>query len=132
MMKERNIGVLLLFILLFATTPLLSLVSLKESNEELDPNSNIQVNAVTINGNGQLSAAASAGIGTKETPYILEGYVDEEISISNTNAYFILRNCTFSNPTISGDPDIFVFNNVTNGIFVNNTFTLFITVFKSK
>ncbi len=121
--KKENKRALVLLILLFTITLLLSPVFPKGNNKGLvDINSRLQIKAVTIDGNSQLSAAASAGNGTKANPYILEGYINETITISNTNAYFILRNCTISyqNPA---PYDNFKFDNVTNGIIVNNTYS---------
>jgi hypothetical protein len=122
MIKNHNTLVLLLFVLLFGTI-LLSPDALNEKNEGLDDlNSSLHLKALSIDGNAQLSAAAFAGNGTKANPYILEGYVNETITISNTNAYFILRNCTVSyqNPAPSTN---FKFDNVSNGIIVNNTYS---------
>ncbi len=123
MKKTQKKKILFLLILLFATTPLLSPIYLQDNTVGLDDsNSNLHLNAVTIDGNGQLSAAASAGNGTKANPYILGGYVNETITISNTNAYFILRNCTTS--YIWNAPyENFKFENVTNGIIANNTYS---------
>ncbi len=122
MTKKNNTRVLLLLVLLFATILLMSPVCLNEKNEELDDlNSSLYIKAVSINGNAQLSAAASAGNGTKANPYILGGYVNQTISIANTNAYFILRNCTYSH--ISAPYENFKFDNITNGIIVNNTYS---------
>ncbi len=61
------------------------------------------LNGVTlsINGNPALASAASSGDGSAETPYIIKdkiinasGAGTHGIYIRNTNAYFILRNCT--------------------------------------
>ncbi|NVM54013.1 MAG: hypothetical protein HWN66_09965, partial [Candidatus Helarchaeota archaeon] len=56
---------------------------------------------LSIYGNTELNATASAGNGSLGNPYILENYVINAsglpasgITIENTNAYFILRNCT--------------------------------------
>ncbi|HUX98703.1 MAG TPA: hypothetical protein VMV49_04060, partial [Candidatus Deferrimicrobium sp.] len=116
-------GFIFFLFLLFATMSLLSPVYQEEYNEDLtDPNSILHIKTVSINGNSQLNATASSGNGTAENPYILEGYVNQMIGISNTNAYFILRNCTISH--IVGVPyDNFKFTNVTNAKIVNNTYS---------
>ncbi|NVM29598.1 MAG: right-handed parallel beta-helix repeat-containing protein [Candidatus Helarchaeota archaeon] len=80
---------------------------------------------ISINGNAALNAIASAGIGTSGSPYIIENYVINAsglgvhgILITNTDAYFILRNCTVTN-TDSGYLGIRL-ENVTNGNITNN------------
>lgn len=76
---------------------------------------------IIINGNQQLSLVASSGNGNLSNPYIVENYVIDgnqglfSISISNTNQYFILKNCTIYNATYG----IYI-NNVLNGIFSQN------------
>ena len=122
MRKKATKKIITLLILLLATAPLFSTVHLKEDNESLgDSNSRLSMKALTINGNSQLNSTASAGNGTAATPYILEGYVNESISISNTDAYFILRNCTISHQS-PASIKIYL-NNVTNGIITNNTYS---------
>jgi parallel beta-helix repeat protein len=62
------------------------------------------------------------GDGSEEHPYIIENlYIsggDIQIDIQNTNAHFIIRNCTLD----WGD-DAIVCNNVSNGQFLNNLIT---------
>ena len=64
------------------------------------------LNGVTlsINGDPALDAAASSGNGSAGNPYIIQdriinasGAGTHGIYIRNTNAYFILRNCTVTN-----------------------------------
>lgn len=57
---------------------------------------------ISIDGNAQLAAAASSGNGSSGNPYIIKNKIintsgSNGITIFNTNAYFILRNCTVTN-----------------------------------
>jgi len=59
---------------------------------------------ISITGNAELNATASAGNGTPSNPYIIEnrvidltGLTTHGISIQHTNAHFILRNCIITN-----------------------------------
>ena len=84
--------------------------------------------SIIINGNSQFNATGSkfTGKGTKSNPFILQYYNFQPnypsigsiaISISNTNAYFVINGNIMSYPS-----GYFIyFSNVTNGIVVNNT-----------
>jgi parallel beta-helix repeat protein len=81
---------------------------------------------VSINGNLALSAAASSGNGSVGNPYIIKdkiinasGAGTHGISISNTNAYFILRNCTVTNA--NSPHNAIYFYNVTHARLENIT-----------
>ena len=78
------------------------------------------------NGNEQLANLSCSGEGTELDPYIIEhwvinssGYNKDCIMIENTDAHFIIRNCTLTNAD-NGKVGIYC-NNVTNGVMVNNT-----------
>jgi parallel beta-helix repeat protein len=67
------------------------------------------------------------GTGTVSNPYILEGLIvdgnltDSCISIFNSEAYFVIRECTLGNSTTGTNGGIFL-NNATNGEILNNYF----------
>ncbi|MHA1131442.1 MAG: right-handed parallel beta-helix repeat-containing protein [Candidatus Helarchaeota archaeon] len=76
---------------------------------------------LTIFGDIQLNATATAGNGTSGNPFIIENLIingsgGNLIDISYTNAYFIIRNCT----CINGSVGIHLYE-VNNGAFFNNT-----------
>lgn len=79
-----------------------------------------------INNNGDFVAYASTGDGSPGTPYIIENYFinltsinDDGIEIINTDAYFILQNCTIINSPVNQYG--IMLSNVRNGIIRNNT-----------
>lgn len=81
---------------------------------------------VQILSNSAFSLYASGGNGSAANPYILENYVINAsgmgrhgIYILNTNAHFIIRNCTITNAD-TGFAGICLAN-VTNGNLLNNT-----------
>ena len=96
---------------LFLLIPLLSILIFScftniQSRIEYNQNHNLESTAYlySINGNAQLSSAASSGNGTLSNPFIIEnlnivggGSLDFCIYIQNTDKYFILRNCTATN-----------------------------------
>ena len=76
---------------------------------------------IYINGNGMFNAdnGVSDGSGTAVDPYIIEDYAidasDEDgITVKNTTAYFIVRNCLVENGVDSGN-GIYL-DNVVNGV----------------
>lgn len=76
-----------------------------------------------IDGNVELSYNATQGNGSITNPYILENFRIEVnnsngIQIKNTNAYFILRNCTIKN--LLGGFFSVKFTNVTHANISNN------------
>ncbi len=80
---------------------------------------------ISISGDAQLNATASAGNGTAINPYILENYIInasgsglDAILIQNTNAHFILRNCTIIATDVFQAGIKLV--NVKNGTFLDN------------
>ncbi len=106
---------------------ILGLFLLSDNYLKVESLSNVRIKTCikvfNINGNAQLQAAASSGNGTYDDPYIIEDLVINEggssnfcIYIENTNAYFILRNCTATN----GEEGI-TLDNVTNALIMNNT-----------
>lgn len=83
-------------------------------------------NQITITSNSQFPSFGFAGTGTRADPYVLSnksftylGSLTETITISNTNAYFEIKDSTVS----SGLNKFVHLNNVTNGLFLNNTIT---------
>lgn len=81
---------------------------------------------ISINGNAELAAIATAGNGSSTNPYIIENYMINATSsgtdgllINNTNQHFILRNCSIFGATISGKVGIRL-ENVTNATLTNN------------
>jgi parallel beta-helix repeat protein len=85
---------------------------------------------IYINGNGGFTKpdpVNGGGSGTKNDPYIIENWVitpwsSTGISINNTTAYFIIRNCIVENGGEGGYPVYGIFfYKVTNGKIVNNT-----------
>ncbi len=94
--------------------------------DSLKPEIPINKTTISINGNAALAANATAGNGTVGNPYIIENYIInasglsvDGILIQNTDAYFILRNCTITgtDPGFAG----IKLSNVTHGIIMNNT-----------
>jgi len=93
-------------------------LKLKKANSELD----LPISAsIYFNGNAELAANASSGYGNQSHPYIIEDiYIDDSdrIQIENTDAHFILRNCSVIGTFMAYG---ITFNNVTNGQIENNT-----------
>ncbi len=72
--------------------------------------------SITIRSNADFASQGWPGSGTKADPYIIEGLnitdTDDCISIQDTTAYFVIRNCLLT----GGDPGAGItLNNVTNG-----------------
>jgi len=89
-------------------------------------NLGIMADPVEIDGNYWLSQNASSGYGNSTHPYIIEDLVidlnainQHGIFINNTDAHFIIQNCTISNAE-SSYAGIYL-KNVTNGTVQNNT-----------
>ena len=82
---------------------------------------------IFINGDGSFTPANGVnggGSGTADDPYIIENWVIDAsgahgISIQNTTAYFIVRNCLVENG--GGSYSGIYLNNVVNGKVENNT-----------
>ncbi|NHJ87877.1 MAG: hypothetical protein FK734_20610 [Asgard group archaeon] len=80
---------------------------------------------ITINGNSDFTLYTKQGNGLQSTPYILDGYSlnlqstsSYGVSISNTNAYFIVQNSIIYN---GNEPNHgIIINSVQNGVFENN------------
>ncbi len=82
---------------------------------------------IYIHGNENFTSenGVTGGSGTEEDPYIIEGWVivgngstSEGIFINNTDAYFVIRNCTIFNLTDKYDSGILLFH-VENGRIEN-------------
>ena len=78
------------------------------------------------------STGVSWGSGTESDPYIIEGwnilsgtfYYDDGITMKNTSAHFIVRDCYVENPMwyiIEYIPSGIILDNCTNGILDSNT-----------
>lgn len=99
--------------------------SIQNINSVTSMTSYIQLNSVTITSNSQFNQSSYfTGNGTKSNPYLLQGYdltpqgsAATAISISNTNAYFVIN----GNNLAYASSYFINFNNVTNGIVENNT-----------
>jgi parallel beta-helix repeat protein len=87
-------------------------------------------NPIIINGDSNFNVTAQAegwsGNGTRFNPYIIEnleidlgGGPGNCISISNTMAYFIIRNCNLTSASANSYSGIYL-NNVANGQLTNN------------
>ncbi|NVM27249.1 MAG: hypothetical protein HWN65_00295 [Candidatus Helarchaeota archaeon] len=112
----------------FFLTPVLTTLQPEQSSSSLIPNWSLMKTDLpfSINGNAELSAIASAGNGTLGNPYILENYIINAsglgvngIIINDTDAYFILRNCTVFEAD-AGFHGIFL-ENVLHAQIMNNT-----------
>ncbi|MHA2249007.1 MAG: right-handed parallel beta-helix repeat-containing protein, partial [Candidatus Kariarchaeaceae archaeon] len=118
-MKRRLI---LIILLVFAILQLNSNnTGNQEINQEVNTASIVLHSAINITGDGWFGAYADIGDGTQGNPWIIEDQVensaeDVQISISNTDDYFIIRNSTLSNANHG-----IKLNNVTNGVIYNNT-----------
>jgi len=84
---------------------------------------------ILINGNAGFTIpnpVNGGGSGTENDPYIIENWVisaenDNGISIRNTTAYFVIRNCVVENGSSSYNNGIYL-DNVKNGRVENCTF----------
>ncbi len=80
--------------------------------------------AITITGDGDFTTQGWPGDGSPMSPYIIESLeivTDGTcISISNTDAHFIIRNCTLSSPIIGVGTGIYL-SHVDNGTIENCT-----------
>ncbi|NVM53078.1 MAG: right-handed parallel beta-helix repeat-containing protein [Candidatus Helarchaeota archaeon] len=86
----------------------------------------IKADPFVINGNIALSNNATSGNGTAGNPYVIENYIIDAsgfgtngLLIENTDAYFILRNCTVTNA--DWHKAGINLKNVTNAKIINNT-----------
>ncbi|MHA1696477.1 MAG: right-handed parallel beta-helix repeat-containing protein [Candidatus Helarchaeota archaeon] len=85
--------------------------------------------SINITSNTDFTKYASSGNGLSTDPYVIENLIIEanlpgpsktfSININNTNAFFIIRNCT----TIQGYYGIWL-NNVSNGVIERNNFSI--------
>jgi len=101
---------------------------------------------IYINGDGDFSVYGFPGNGLKNDPYRIENLTFNNgtvnmILVVNTNAYYLIQNCTLKG--LNGVVDAMRFNNADNGIIRNNTihncrrgmqivFTKNIEVYKNK
>ncbi|MHA1268254.1 MAG: right-handed parallel beta-helix repeat-containing protein [Candidatus Helarchaeota archaeon] len=102
-------------------------LSIKKSSFKIEININ-SIKPINITNNNEFATYASSGNGSKGNPYILENLAVDAfltnpnrtfcININNTNAYFIIKNCT----TFRGYYGIWL-NNVSNGIIERNNFS---------
>ncbi|NVM27244.1 MAG: VCBS repeat-containing protein [Candidatus Helarchaeota archaeon] len=127
---KRQIKIPALLLILALNLMILTNTTQPENFQDIySPDSTLSIKAdspINIQNNTALAALASLGNGSASNPYILENYVINAsglglngIIINNTDAYFILRNCTVTNaaPTLRG----IWFENVTHATITNNT-----------
>jgi len=95
------------------------------NNEDGISSAGTEISPINISNDSDFSLYDSGGNGQFETPWIIEnyvinasGYATHGIHIQNTEAHFILRNCTITN-TDPGYSGIF-FHNVTNCNMIGN------------
>lgn len=115
------------FIVLILLLPIFRSIQDDHSRLRTMPDFALRVRAdpISIDGNTALNNTARSGNGTVNNPYIIEnkvinasGKANNGISIQNTNAYFIFRNCTITDTyPFAG----ILLHNVTNGKLINNT-----------
>ena len=90
------------------------------------PQSEHHESGIVIQSNLGFALHGLIGNGTSDDPYIIEGLTmvtsGPSISISDTDAYFIIRNCTLESTT-GGPPRAIVFDTVKNGVIENCTLT---------
>ncbi|MEW5760898.1 MAG: right-handed parallel beta-helix repeat-containing protein, partial [Candidatus Thermoplasmatota archaeon] len=118
-MKKKILAISLLLILIFTFLSYENFFLTNVKAEVHDP--------IHINGNAQFTSANGVryGSGTSTDPYVIENWTINTstahgIKIENTDKYFIIRNCTIYNGTISSYHGIY-FYNVTNGKIENVT-----------
>ena len=96
------ISVILLFVMCFSSFSQHKTSLFKDNLEQHFIT--ISDSTLYIDGNGNLNNTATFGNGTIGNPYIIENYIInasglgvDGICIKNTNAHFILSNCTVTN-----------------------------------
>jgi parallel beta-helix repeat protein len=131
-MKQKPLICLMFLILLIIMVPLLAISGPPGEIESQTIGSGIRIkidSPITIDGNAELNQTATSGNGSAGNPYILENYIIDVSSsgyagvyIKNTDAYFIIRNCTFFSEEsgIVSKPGIWL-HSVSNGMIQNNT-----------
>lgn len=124
--KQAIKMVSVLFILLILLLPIFRAIQDNYSKLRTIPDFTLRVKAapIAIVGNTALNNTASSGNGTVNNPYIIEDKIinasaaNSGINITNTNAYFIIRNCTITDSNVFAG---ILLENVTNGKLENNT-----------
>ncbi len=122
-MKRLRKLFVLLFIFSLISITFIGLFEFQTTDRSIPEEIPLTSAAILIDGNAQLAAAnMSAGAdGTESNPYVIRDQVingggNPCISISNTDAHFVIKNCTVYN----GGSGIY-FYNVENGRVINNT-----------
>lgn len=123
----RYYKILILFLLILP----LSQMSVQSENQTIGVQGKFTVaqfegTPIKIRNNTDFSTQGCSGDGTPASPYLLEnltirGY-SEDISIADTDAFFVIKNCTFVLPNVFSGHAIMLFN-VTNGRIINCTLT---------
>jgi len=136
MKRHVSINYLILFILFSNLTIYILFFEINDNgrlNQIEGNNLQIKLNGIhspiNITGNNDFtpSNGVSSGDGTYENPYILKDLIIEVVGsgncifINNTNAFFIIQNCTLKNYGLVIDRTTIKFNNVSNGLILNNT-----------
>ena len=132
-MKKFNEILAIIFVISIFLIPILNLFQFTNQSGYLSPmnESNLPFTTrsvpISINGNNELNATASMGNGTAGNPYVIEdltidaGGYDYGILIQDTDAHFILQNCTIRNAKSVG----IYLNNVTNAqVFKNQVINI--------
>ena len=91
-------------------------------NTIAEPSSFVPHNTISISGNAAFAAQGWPGLGTHESPYIIEGLeivsAGTCIYIFNTNVHFIIRNCVLSRTGVVKTDSIRL-SHVSNGVIEN-------------
>ena len=121
MMRNQTVAVLGILLLLVVVG---SIFIVNQSTHP--PQSEHHESGIAVRSNLGFALYGWIGNGTSDNPYIIEGLTmvtsGPSITISNTDAYFIIRNCTLQSTT-GGIPCAIVFDTVKNGVIENCTLT---------
>ena len=127
---EKLVAGFLLILLLFniAIYPAIGTINVADKADKNKLNFHLPI---SINGNDEFTKrkGVTGGSGTKEDPYIISNWkirpiIKTGISISNTDAYFIIENChvygSLLSKLIGKSPTGILFSNVENGKILNS------------
>ena len=128
MTRQATVNIILLIFLFQLADPLpvyATPVCGPLNSQQSSPSQTVSSDPIVISSDADFKALGIPGDGTLYNPYLIEDLSFSAdlmaINISNTVAYFVIRDCTFNRPEYSGDA--VVFNNVTNGIIETSYFT---------
>ncbi|MGY5855631.1 MAG: right-handed parallel beta-helix repeat-containing protein [Candidatus Thorarchaeota archaeon] len=131
----RHAGLLILVLLLLNVSPAVTIEGTNHSTEIHSVTANDPHTPITINGDANFSATASAegwtGDGSIQNPYIIENYditlgvtPEASISIMNSRSNYTIRGCQLVGPAATPSYGIYL-ENSTNGRITNNLITNF-------